>query len=113
MKDSAGKVLFTFYGFFGAGLGLLIFMFALDGWSFVFTGQAAKPWNGVLALMVCCALGGGWGFVAYKFKDREFHSGGPGLFHDPAAAVRFGKRLLVIATCLFGLYHIWQLAKSL
>jgi hypothetical protein len=49
MKDFADKFMFVFYGFFGAGLGLLIFMFALGGWSFVFTGQATKPWNGVVA----------------------------------------------------------------
>ena len=58
MKDSANRVIFAFYGLFGAGLGLLIFVFALDGWSFAFTGHASKPWNGAIALIICCLLGG-------------------------------------------------------
>lgn len=113
MRDSADKIVFACYGLFGAGLGLLVFMFALDGWSFLFTGRATEPWNGVLALILCCALGGGWGLVSYKIKDREFNSGGSDLFYDSATAIRFGKRLLVIATCLAGLYFVWQLTRTL
>jgi len=113
MKGSADKIIFIFYGLFGAGLGLLIFMFALGGWSFVFTGHATKPWNGVVALIICCALGGGWGLVSYKFSEREFGSGGSSFFRDPATAILFSKRLMVIATCLAGLYFIWQLARGI
>jgi hypothetical protein len=113
MKDSADKIIFVLYGFFGAGLGLLIFMFALGGWQFVFTGRATKPWNGAVALIICCVLGGGWGLVSYKFSDQEFGGGGSSFYHDPATAMLFTKRLLVIATCLAGLYFIWQLAKGL
>jgi hypothetical protein len=113
MKDTVDKIIFAFYGLFGAGLGLLIFMFALGGWSFVFTGHATAPWNGAVALIICCALGGGWGLVSYKFKDREFGSGGSSFYHDSASAILFSKRLMVIATCLAALYFIWQLAKRM
>lgn len=113
MRDSADKVIFALCGLFGAGLGLLIFMFALGGWSYVFTGHPTRPWNGLLGLIICCALGGGWGLVSYILSDREFGSGGSSFFHDPATAILFGKRVMVIATCLAGLYFIWQLAKAL
>ena len=110
MKDSADKIIFAFYGLFGAGLGLLIFIFALGGWDFVFTGHATTPWNEVVALIICCGLGGGWGLVSYRFSDREFGSGSLGFLHDPAAANLLSKRMMVMATCLAGLYFIWQLA---
>ena len=113
MKDVTDKVMFVFYGFFGAGLGLLIFMFAFGGWMFVFTGHSTKPWNGAVALIICCALGGGWGLVSYKFSDREFGSSSSMFYHDSGTAILFTKRLMVIATCLAGLYFIWQLAKGL
>ncbi len=104
MKDLEDKIMFAFYGLFGAGLGFLIFAAALG---------AAKPWNGLAALIICSALGGGWGLLSYKFKDREFGSGSSTLFQDEATTILFVKRLMVIATCLAGLYFIWQLAKGL
>ena len=113
MKDFTDKLMFGFYGLFGAALGLMIFMFALDGWSFVFAGRASKPWNGAVGLIICCVLGGGWGLVAYKFKDREFDSDASSYFHDQATAILFAKRVMVIATCLAGLYFIWQLARGI
>jgi hypothetical protein len=113
MKDPTEKIMFILYGLFGAGLGLLIFMFALGGWRFVFAGHATKPWNGVVSLLFCCVLGGGWGLVAYKFKDRQFDSGSSSFYHDPATENLFSKRLMVIATCIAGLYFIWQLARRL
>jgi hypothetical protein len=113
LRTSEDKFFSTLYGVFGAGLGLLIFMFALDGWSFVFMGHASKPWNGALMLMICCGLGAGWGLVSYKYKDREYGSGSASFFHDPATAVLFSKRLMVIATSLAALYFIWQLARGL
>lgn len=113
MKDSADKVVCAFYGCFGAGLGFLIYLFACGGWHFVLTGEATKPWNGVLALITFCLLGGGWGLVAYKYSDREFGTSGSNFFNDSATALLFSKRLLVIATCLAGLYFLWQLAKGL
>lgn len=113
MKDFADRIVFVLYGAFGAFLGLLIFMFAMDGWSLVFTGRASKPWNGAVALIVCCALGGGWGLVSYRLRDREFSSGSSSFFHDPATATLFAKRVMVVATCGGGLYFIWQLSKGL
>ena len=57
-------------------------------------------------------LGGGWGLVSYKFRDRQFGSGGP-MFGDEATEALFIRRLIVVATCVAGLYFIWQLAKGL
>ena len=110
MKDLDDKIIFAFYGLFGAALGFLIFAVALGGWIFLLTDRPAKPWNGLAALIICLALGCGWGLISYKFKDREF---GSGLFQDQATSILFVKRLMVIATCLAGLYFIWQLAKGL
>src|SRR5262245_60037648 len=112
MKDFADKVILVFYGVFGAALGFLIFLFALGGWRYVFTGHSTKPWNGVVALIICCGLGAGWGLVSYKFRDRQFGSGGP-MFGDEANEALFIRRLIVVATCVAGLYFIWQLAKGL
>ena len=56
---------------------------------------------------------GGWGLVSYKFSGREVGSRGSSFFRDPATAILFSKRLMVIATCLAGLYFIWQLAKGM
>jgi hypothetical protein len=113
VKDATDKILFVIYGLFGSVLGLLIFMFALGGWNLVFTGRATSQWNGIGALIVCCALGGGWGFVSYLLKNREFASGSSSLFRDPASAILFSKRLMVVATSIAGAYFIWQVAKSI
>lgn len=113
MRDATDKVMFVFYGMFGALLGLLIFMFGLGGWPFVFMGKSTRPWNGLWALVACCVLGGGWGFIAYIARQRELGSSGSSLFSDQASAVLFSKRLMVIATCVAGLYFIWQIAKSI
>ena len=113
MKDLEDKIIFAFYGLFGAALGFLIFAAALGGWRFLLTDRPAKPWNGLAALIICTGLGCGWGLLSYKFKDREFGSGPSSLFQDEATATLFMKRLMVIATCLAGLYFIWQLAKGL
>jgi hypothetical protein len=111
--QKADLVVFFFYGAFGAFLGLLIFMFALGGSDFVFSGDADKPWNGPVALVICCVLGGGWGFISYTLSEREFGKRESRFFHDPATAILFAKRVMVIATCLAGVYFIWQLAKGL
>ena len=113
MKDLEDKIMFVLYGLFGAFLGFLIFMMALGGWRFVFMGRATKPWNGPVALFICLAIGFGWGLISYKFRNREFGSGASSPYEDQATAMLFAKRLMVIATCLAGLYFIWQLAKGL
>jgi hypothetical protein len=113
MKDLEDKIMFAFYGLFGAALGFLIFAAALGGWRYLLTNRPAKPWNGLVALILCSALGCGWGLLSYKFKDREFGSGPSGLFQDQASGILFVKRLMVVASCLVGLYFIWQLAKGL
>ena len=105
--------MYVLYGLFGAFLGFVVYAVALGGWMFVFTGKASRPWNGLVALLICLALGGGWGLVAYKFGDREIGSRASNLYEDQATAILFAKRLLVIGTCLAGLYFIWQLAKGL
>ena len=113
MKDWEDKLICAVWGAFGAFLGFLVFMMALGGWRFVFIGRATKPWNGPVALFICVAIGCGWGLLAYKFRHREFGSSGSSLYEDPATASLFTKRLMVIATCLAGVYFIWQLAKDL
>ena len=113
MKDLDEKIMFAFYGLFGAFIGFLIYAFALGGWEFLLADRRPKPWNGLVALIILLVLGGGWGLVSYKFKHREFGSGSSSLFQDEATAMLFAKRLIVIGTCLAALYFIWQLAKSL
>ncbi len=113
MKDLEDKIIYVFYGVFGAALGFLIFAVALGGWMYLVTGHSTKPWNGLVGLIICSAIGGGWGLLSYKFRNREFGSGPSSLFQDEASALLFMKRLMVIATCLAGLYFIWQLAKGL
>ena len=105
--------MYVFYGLFGGGLGFLIFAFGLGGWRFLLTNRPPKPWNGLVALIICLTLGFGWGLVSYKLRDREFGSGGSNLYHDEATATLFAKRLMVIGTCVAGVYFIWQLAKTL
>jgi hypothetical protein len=113
MKNLEDKIIFAFYGVFGAAISFLVFVMALGGWRFVLTGHSTRPWNGPVALFICLAIGLGWGLLSYKFRDREFGSGTSSLYEDEATAMLFTKRLMVIATCLAGLYFIWQLAKGL
>lgn len=113
MKDWTEKIVFAFYGMFGAAVGLLVFMFALDGWGYVFTGRATKSWNGGMALTICCLIGGGWGLAAYKWKEVEAGSQGSSFYDSPAGAILFSKRVMVIATCVIAAYFLWQLAKGI
>lgn len=113
VKDFSDKVIFVFYGLFGAALGFLIFAFACGGWEYVFLGRSTKPWNGLVALIVLCALGSGWGLVSYKLRNREFGSGSSPFYNDPATAALFAKRLMVVATFIVCTYFIWQLARGL
>ena len=113
MKDFEDKIFLAFYGVFGTFLGFLIFMFGLGGWRFVFTGRPTRPWNGLIALILCTVICGGWGLLSYKLRNHEFGSGTSGMYHDQASAMLFSKRLKVIATCLAALYFIWQLVRSL
>jgi hypothetical protein len=39
VKDFADKFMLVFYGLVGAGLGFLIYLFALGGWKYVFIGH--------------------------------------------------------------------------
>jgi hypothetical protein len=111
MKDTSDLIVCAFYGLLGALLGLLIFAFALDGWSFLLAGRASKSWNGAIGLIVCCAIGGGLGLLSYHFSDREFGSRASLFFDDQATALLFVKRLLVIAGCVAVLYFLWGVIK--
>lgn len=113
MKDWEDKIMMGIYGLFGAGTGFLIFTFGLGGWSYLVTKRTPEPWNGLLSLILCTGLGLGWGIVAYKFRDREFGDGASSFYHDEATATLFIKRVMVIATCLAGLYFLWQAASRL
>lgn len=107
------KVMYVVYCLFGAFIGFVVYAAALDGWLFVFTGKASRPWNGLIALLLCTGIGGGWGLIAYKYYDREFGAGPSSMYHDEATAVLFSKRLMVIGTCLAAAYFVWQLAKGM
>lgn len=107
------KFMYVLYGLFGAFIGFLVYAMAFGGWMFVFTGKASRPWNGMVALLICLVIGGGWGLLGYKFHDREFGSGTSGVYDDASTSALFSRRLTMIGTCLAGLYFIWQLAKGL
>ena len=62
---------------------------------------------------LCTTIGFGWGLLSYKFRNREFGSSSSAFYDGDAGGVLFAKRLMVIGTCLAGLYFIWQLAKGL
>ena len=113
MKNFENKAALAFYGLFGAFLGLLIFMFALGGWEFVFTGHHQRPWNGGVALAICLVICGGWGLLAYKLRDQEFGSGHSNLHDSEASAILFTKRLMTVASCLAALYFMWQVARGI
>jgi hypothetical protein len=106
------KVMFAAFGLFGAAIGLLIFMFALGGDSYVFTGTATRSWNGLPALIICCAVGAGLGMLSYRFSHIELGNG-QFLFWDAATALLFTKRALAALAALGALYFVWQLAKGL
>jgi len=111
MKDPIDKLVCAMFGLFGAALGFLVYAMALGGWRFVLLGHATKAWNGLAGLIISCAVGGVLGLVSYRFRDREFGSGDSDYYDSPATAILFSKRLIVIVTCLVGLYFLWQLAK--
>ena len=113
MKNLEDKILFVVFGLFGGFLGFLVFAMALGGWRYLLTKQPPKAWNGLTALILCTTIGFGWGLLSYKFRNREFGSSGSAFYDDEAGGALFAKRLMVIGTCLAGLYFIWQLAKGL
>jgi hypothetical protein len=57
---------------------------------------------------------GGWGLISYMFKDHELASGGgSSLFQDPASALLFSKRLMILVTSIVAAYFTWQVARSI
>ena len=113
MKNLEDKILFVVFGLFGGFLGFLVFAMALGGWRYLLTNRPPKAWNGLTALILCTTIGFGWGLLSYKFRNREFGSSGSAFYDDEAGGALLAKRLMVIGTCLAGLYFIWQLAKGL
>jgi len=113
MKHWEGKLILAVWGLFGAFIGFMVFAVALGGWEFLLLGRASKPWNGLVALLICVTIGSGWGLLSYKLRHREFDSGESVFFQDEATALLFVKRLMVIATCVASVYFIWQVAKSI
>ncbi|MBK8000614.1 MAG: hypothetical protein IPK15_18345 [Verrucomicrobia bacterium] len=113
MKNLEDKILYAVFGLMGGFLGFLVFAVGLGGWRYLLTNRPPKPWNGLTALILCTTIGFGWGLLSYKFRNREFGSGGSHFYGDEANGLLFAKRLMVIGTCLAGLYFIWQLAKGL
>jgi hypothetical protein len=69
-------------------------------------------WAGCSDHLLCSWRWLGPGLV-YKYNDREFGSRGSTFFSDSATAMLSTKRLMVIGTCLAGLYFIWQLVRGL
>ena len=102
-----------FHVVFGAGIGFIIYLFALEGWGFVMTGKTDRPWNGLAALVLCCVAGGVIGLISYRVSHPGEASGGSMFYGDPATAMLFTKRLLAIGAALAGVYFIWQLAKGI
>jgi hypothetical protein len=112
MKDLDKKIVSLVHALFGAFLGFLVFTFALGGWRFVFTGRSQSTWRGPFGLLICIAIGGMLGWIAYKFRSIEFDLSGS-IPQDRAGAMLFTKLLMVVGVAVVGLYFIWQLAKSL
>jgi hypothetical protein len=112
MKDWIDWMILAFWALFGAFLGFLIFAVALGGWKYLVGLGHPKPWNGLASLLIHTGLGFGWGLLSYKYRNRELGSY-PRAFKDRSTGMLFTKRVMVIASCLAGVYFIWQLAKGL
>src|SRR5258707_15755447 len=98
MKNLEDKLIAIFYAFFGAGLGLLVYMFGLGGWEFVFTGHTKSTLKGPLGLIVSLGIGAVLGLFSYVNKNKEI--GGRGrssFFQDQTRSLFLVKRLLGIA----------------
>jgi hypothetical protein len=112
MKDFDERIVAACYPLFGSFLAFLVFAFGLGGWRFIFTGQSQSLMLGPSGLLLNMGIGALLGWLCYRHRHREVDVVGP-LAHDAATGWLLGKRLIVIASCLAGLYFIWQLAKSL
>ena len=112
MKDWEDNLIFVFYGLFGAFIGFMVFAAGLGGWEFLLLGRGDRPWNGLIALLICLIIGAGWGLLSYKLKHQEFDSGTSAFLRDEATALLFAKRLMVLATCTVTAYFIWKFAKG-
>lgn len=111
MKDLDKKIVAALFPLLGMFLGFLVFTFGLGGWRYTFTGRSRSWWIGPWGLLLFLAVGGVLGWLSYRHRDREIGGVGP-LAHDAPTGFLLGKRLIVIATCLVGLYFVWQLARS-
>jgi hypothetical protein len=105
-------VMLAVYGIFGAFLGFLIYVFAWGGFRLLLAGERYNQSTEVIALLLCLFIGAGWGLFAYKYKHHEIGAAGSTFYHDQPTAILLSKRLLIIGTCLAGLYFLWQVAKG-
>ena len=104
--------MFALFGAFGAFLGFMVY-FAFGGYSYLSTGKAEFPWNGLIALIlfptVFCALF----LLGYIIRDKEYESGESVFFHDQGSASLFGRRLAVILPLPLVLWFIWELMHAI
>lgn len=111
MKDIDQKVVTALFVLFGAFLGFLVFTFALGGMWFIFTGKSNGWWRGPLGLGISLVTGGILGWISYRHRHHESNALGT-FARDAGGGVLLGKRIVVIVSCLVGLYYVWQLARS-
>ncbi len=111
MKRADEIIVIVMYGLFGALLAFLVFTFGLGGWAYVFTGKPRSVLIGFPGLLLFLTTGASLGLLSYRHRHREFGGVGP-LAHDAATGYLLAKRVIVILTCLAGVYFVWQLAKD-
>lgn len=105
------KVAMLVNALFGALMGLLIFMFACNGFRFIFTGRGGGFWSGFPGFLICAGGGTIVGALSYLFRNHEFGEYAQSKWAGSDPLNNFLRRLLYILIAVGTYYFVRELMR--
>lgn len=111
MNSLDQRIVAVLYLFLGVVLAFVVYVFALGGDDYVFTGRPASAWSGSQGLLGSIWIGALSGWLGYRFRHVDIGNAGQNM-QSAALGLLLAKRVIVVGSCLVATYLLWQLARS-